>query len=195
MSFKLMELPYKKNELEPFISKETMDFHYNKHYNNYVNKLNELIKGTNFENKSIKYIIKNSNGDIFNNASQVWNHEFYWKCLIPFKKKYKLDKELVKLIEKKYKSIEKFKEQFFNSAVKNFGSGWTWLIKINKSIDIINTSNAENPISKKFKMKTLLVVDIWEHSYYIDYRNMRIKYLENFWEIINWDFVKKNLDK
>lgn len=194
MSFKLIKLPYKHNELEPFISKETMEFHYNRHYNNYINKLNELIKNTKFENKSIKYIIQNSTGELFNNAAQVWNHEFYWKCLNP-KKEFSLQEKTNRLIKKKYKSIENFKNKFINSALKNFGSGWTWLIKKYDSIEIINTKNANNPISKKCKLKILLVVDIWEHAYYIDYRNMRNKYLENFWEIINWDFFEKNLNK
>lgn len=194
MSFKPIELPYKKKELEPFISQETMEFHYDKHYKNYINKLNELIKNTKFEKKSIKYIIKNSTNEIFNNAAQVWNHEFYWKCMNP-KKKYILKEKTNKLIKKKYGSIAEFKNQFISSAIKNFGSGWTWVIKKHDSIDIINTKNAENPISETDKIKILLVVDVWEHAYYIDYRNMRNEYLNHFWKIINWDFFEKNLNK
>lgn len=190
MSFKLLELPYKKNALEPFLSKETLEFHYEKHYKNYVINLNNLIKNTNFENKKLEEIIKKSKNAIFNNSAQIWNHEFYWNCLTPNINS-KPSKRILKLIKKQFESFEKFKEKFINKALANFGSGWTWLVKSKNKINIINTKNAENPISLNKNEKALLVVDIWEHSYYIDYRHMRIKYLENFWKIINWDFVEK----
>lgn len=193
MSFKLFKLPYKKNDLEPFLSKETIEFHYEKHYKNYLNNLNNLIKNTIFENQPLEEIIKNSKNSIFNNAAQVWNHEFYWKCLTPHSKS-KPSEKIIKTIENQFFSLKKFKQEFIDKSSKNFGSGWTWLIKSKNSLKIINTKNAENPIKSKKHKTILLVVDIWEHAYYIDYRHMRLKYLENFWKIINWNFLEKNLE-
>lgn len=190
MSFALPALPYEKNALEPYISAETLEYHYGKHHNTYVVNLNNLIKGTDFENKSLEEIIKTSNGGIFNNAAQVWNHTFYWHCLAP-KAGGEPKGDLAKAIDAKYGSFAKFKEQFTDSAVKNFGSGWTWLVmKENGELDIVNTSNAATPVAGKDK--PLLTVDVWEHAYYIDYRNARPKYLENFWALVNWEFVAKN---
>lgn len=191
MTFKLPILPYSKDSLEPFISKETIEFHYEKHHYNYVNNLNKLLKDNNIKEHSLEALIKTSQGEIFDNASQIWNHNFYWKCLTPLSV-FQKNSEIIKLIEKQFCSFESFKEKFTKQASTNFGSGWTWLIQNeNNELNIVNTSNANSPII--YTNKILLVVDVWEHAYYIDYRNLRTKYLENFWKIVNWDFVNKNL--
>ncbi|MBB1564726.1 superoxide dismutase [Candidatus Gracilibacteria bacterium] len=186
-------LPYEKNALEPYISEETMSFHYDKHLQAYFDKLNLLVKDTEFENKDLVFIIQNSNGGIFNNAGQAWNHEFFWKCMTPNSKKTP-DGEISKLIDRDFGSFENFKEKFIDSGVNNFGSGWTWLVlDTNGKLEILNYSNAGNPLDTNKKI--LLGVDVWEHAYYIDRRNDRKSYLNNFFEVINWDFVNKNLLK
>ncbi|HGJ5872482.1 MAG TPA: superoxide dismutase [Fe] [Arsenophonus apicola] len=191
MSFQLPSLPYAKNALEPHISQETIEYHYGKHHSTYVNNLNNLIKGTNFEGKTLEEIIKNAQGGIFNNAAQVWNHTFYWHCLAPNAGGEPTGK-IAEAINQQFDSFEKFKQQFTDAAIKNFGSGWTWLVKqANGKLSIINTSNAATPISGDDK--PLLTVDIWEHAYYIDYRNVRAEYLTNFWSLANWPFVEQNL--
>ncbi|MBW2958310.1 superoxide dismutase [Fe] [Hafnia paralvei] len=191
MSFELPALPYEKNALEPHISAETLEYHYGKHHNTYVVNLNNLIKGTEFEGKSLEEIIKNSTGGIFNNAAQVWNHTFYWHCLSP-KGGNAPTGAVADAINKAFGSFEAFKEELTKSAVGNFGSGWTWLVKkADGSLAIVNTSNAATPLTSGDK--PLLTVDVWEHAYYIDYRNARPKYLENFWALVNWEFVAKNL--
>ena len=191
MSFELPALPYEKNALEPHISAETLEYHYGKHHNTYVVNLNNLIKGTEFEGKSLGEIIKTSTGGIFNNAAQVWNHTFYWHCLSP-KGGNAPTGAVAEAINKAFGSFDAFKEELTKSAIGNFGSGWTWLVKkADGSLAIVNTSNAATPLTNGDK--PLLTVDVWEHAYYIDYRNARPKYLENFWALVNWEFVAKNL--
>lgn len=191
MPFQLPDLPFPKDSLKPYISEETLEYHHGKHHQAYVNNLNNLIAGTEFENMSLEQIIFKSSGSIFNNAAQTWNHTFFWNCLSP--NGGGLPKgELLKEIEKNFGSFEKFKKQFSNAAVSLFGSGWVWLEKkAEGNLDIIQTSNAGNPLTLGFK--PLLVIDVWEHAYYIDYRNARPKFVEAFWEIVNWDFVLQNL--
>lgn len=191
MSFQLPPLPYAKNALEPHISQETLEYHYGKHHSTYVNNLNNLIKGTNFEGKSLEKIIRTAQGGIFNNAAQVWNHTFYWHCLAPNAGGEPTGK-IAEVINQHFADFEKFKQQFTDAAIKNFGSGWTWLVKqANGKLSIVNTSNAATPVSGDDK--PLLTVDIWEHAYYIDYRNARAEYLTNFWSLVNWQFVEQNL--
>lgn len=191
MSFELPALPYEKNALEPHISAETLEYHYGKHHNTYVVNLNNLIKGTEFEDKSLEEIIKTAKGGIFNNAAQVWNHTFYWHCLSP-NGGGEPTGALADAIKQAFGSVEAFKEEFTKSAIGNFGSGWTWLVKkADGKLAIVNTSNAATPLTDGDK--ALLTVDIWEHAYYIDYRNARPKYLENFWALVNWEFAAKNL--
>lgn len=191
MSFELPALPYEKNALEPHISAETLEYHYGKHHNAYVVNLNNLIKGTEFEGKTLEEIIKKSSAGVFNNAAQVWNHTFYWNCLAP-KAGGEPTGAVAEAINKAFGSFAAFKEQFTDAAIKNFGSGWTWLVKkADGSLAIVSTSNAATPLTSTDK--PLLTVDVWEHAYYIDYRNARPKYLENFWPLVHWDFVAKNL--
>ncbi|GGX79161.1 superoxide dismutase [Fe] [Litchfieldella qijiaojingensis] len=190
MAFELPALPYEKNALEPHISAETLDYHYGKHHQAYVTKLNELVDGTPNADKSLEEIIKSSSGGLFNQAAQVWNHTFYWHCLSP-NGGGEPSGALADAINAKFGSFDKFKETFNAQAVGNFGSGWTWLIKTDDGgVDIVNTSNADTPIAHG--QTPLLTIDVWEHAYYIDYRNARPKYLENVWNLINWDFVAQN---
>lgn len=189
MTFTLPVLPFAKNALSPYISEETIDFHYGRHHQTYVNNLNQLIIGTEFENKELEQIVKTSQGTIFNNAAQVWNHTFYWNCL---KKEMneKLSPELLQAINNTFGNVEKFKEAFTKVALGLFGSGWVWLVKdANNNLLITATNNANNPLTTGIP---LLTCDVWEHAYYIDYRNARAKYLESFWHVINWGFVGKN---
>ena len=191
MSFESPKLPYALDALEPHISKETLEYHYGKHHQTYVTNLNNLVKGTDLENKSLEEIIKSTDGGIFNNAAQVWNHTFYWNCLAPNAGGAPTGK-IADAINKAFGSFEEFKKQFNDAAAKNFGSGWTWLVKkADGSVAIVNTSNAATPVSGADK--PLLTVDVWEHAYYIDYRNARVKYLEEFWALVNWSFVEANL--
>ncbi|HFI5323172.1 TPA: superoxide dismutase [Fe] [Serratia liquefaciens] len=191
MSFELSALPYEKNALEPHISAETLEYHYGKHHNAYVVNLNNLLKGSEFEGLSLEAIIKASSGGIFNNAAQVWNHTFYWHCLSP-QGGGEPQGKLAAAINQAFGSFTAFREQFSDAAVKNFGAGWTWLVKKpDGSLAIVNTSNAATPLTGEDK--PLLTVDVWEHAYYIDYRNARPAYLENFWALVNWAFVEENL--
>lgn len=191
MSFELPALPYAKNALEPHISAETLEYHYGKHHNAYVVNLNNLVKGTDFEGKSLEDIIKTSEGGVFNNAAQVWNHTFYWHCLAP-NAGGEPTGQVAEAINKAFGSFAEFKQQFTDSAIKNFGAGWTWLVKkTDGSLAIVNTSNAATPVSGEDK--ALLTVDVWEHAYYIDYRNARPQYLDHFWALVNWEFVAENL--
>ncbi|SFT92989.1 superoxide dismutase [Halomonas saccharevitans] len=190
MAFELPALPYDKNALEPHISAETLEYHYGKHHQTYVNKLNELTEGTAEADKSLEEIIQSSSGGLFNQAAQVWNHTFYWHCLSP-NGGGEPTGALAEAINAKFGSFEKFKETFNAQAAGNFGSGWTWLIKTDDGgVDIVNTSNADTPIAHG--QTPLLTIDVWEHAYYIDYRNARPKYLENVWSVLNWDFVAQN---
>jgi len=190
MTHALPPLPYEKNALEPVISAETIDFHYGKHHQAYVTNLNNLIPGTEFENMSLEDIIMKSSGGVFNNAAQVWNHTFYWSCLSPNGGGAPTG-PLADAINAKFGSLEEFKKQFNQSGATNFGSGWTWLVKnADGSLEIFNTSNAGTPMTSG--KKALLTIDVWEHAYYIDYRNARPKYLETIWDKVNWEFVAAN---
>ncbi len=187
MVHELPALPYAKNALEPYISAETMEFHYGKHHQTYVTNLNNLIKGTEFENLSLEEIVLKSSGGMFNNAAQVWNHTFYWNCLKP-NGSGEPSGALAAAINQKFGSFAAFKEEFAKVAVGTFGSGWGWLVKnADGSVELMSTSNAGTPAT--FGKKALLTCDVWEHAYYIDYRNLRPKYVEAFWNLVNWDFV------
>lgn len=191
MAHTLPPLPYALDALAPTISKETLEFHYGKHHQTYVTNLNNLIPGTEFESASLEDIVKKSSGGIFNNAAQVWNHTFYWNSMAPNAGGEPTGK-LADAINAKWGSVAAFKEAFNKSAAGNFGSGWTWLVKkADGSLDIVNTSNAATPLTTSDV--PLLTCDVWEHAYYIDYRNARPKYLESFWTLVNWAFAAKNL--
>jgi Fe-Mn family superoxide dismutase len=191
MAFSLPPLPYELDALAPHISKETLEFHYGKHHQAYVTNLNNLIAGTEFESSSLEDIIKKSSGGIFNNAAQVWNHTFYWNGLSP-NGGGEPTGDLLAGINAKWGSFDAFKEAFNKSAAGNFGSGWTWLVKrTDGTLDIVNTGNAATPLTTDDV--PLMTCDVWEHAYYIDYRNARPKYLENFWNVVNWDFAASNL--
>lgn len=190
MEHTLPPLPYAKNALAPTMSEETLEYHYGKHHQAYVTNLNNLIKGTEFENMSLEEIIKKSSGGVFNNSAQVWNHTFFWNGMKP-NGGGAPSGAVADAINAKWGSFDKFKEEFQKSAVGNFGSGWTWLVKkTDGSVDIVNTSNAATPLTTD--NKPLLTVDVWEHAYYIDYRNARPKFVESWWNIVNWDFVNQN---
>jgi len=192
MSFKLPDLPFAKDSLAPYISQETIEYHYGKHHQGYINKLNKMIEGKEEENKSLEEIVKIASDSLFNNAAQAWNHNFYWNCLTPKAKK-QPEGKLAEAINRAFGGFEEFKSKFKELALNNFGSGWTWLVKkSNGSLEIINTSNAGNPLTSGDK--PLLTCDVWEHAYYIDYRNERGKYLDNFWNIVNWHFVESQND-
>jgi Fe-Mn family superoxide dismutase len=188
---KLPELPYAKNALAPHISAETLEFHYGKHHATYVANLNKLIAGTEFAELSLEGIVKKASGGIFNNAAQVWNHSFYWNCLSP-KGGGEPSGALADAIAKSFGSFAAFKEKLTNAAITQFGSGWAWLVKnADGSVAIEQTSNAGTPL--KDGKHPLLTVDVWEHAYYIDYRNARPAYLEAFWKLVNWEFAGANL--
>jgi Fe-Mn family superoxide dismutase len=191
MIHELPKLPYAMNALQPHISAETLEYHYGKHHQTYVTNLNNLIKGTEFEKLSLEDIIRKSSGGLFNNAAQVWNHTFYWNCLTPSSSG-KPGGALAKAIDAAFGSFDEFKNKFSQTAIGTFGSGWAWLVKnADGSLAISSTSNAGTPLTEG--KKALLTCDVWEHAYYIDYRNARAKYVEKFWEIVNWDFVARNL--
>ncbi|WP_305821870.1 superoxide dismutase [Massilia brevitalea] len=191
MEHTLPPLPYAKDALQPHISAETLEYHYGKHHATYVTNLNNLIKGTEFENMSLEEIVTKSSGGIFNNSAQVWNHTFFWNCMSPNGGGAPTGK-VAEAIDAKWGSFDKFKEEFTKSAVGNFGSGWTWLVqKADGSVDIVNTSNAHTPLASDDK--ALLTCDVWEHAYYIDYRNARAKFVESWWNLVNWEFVNANL--
>ena len=194
MAFELPALPYPKDALAPHISAETIDFHHGKHHKTYVDKLNGLIPGTEFEGKSLEDIIKSSSGPVFNNAAQIWNHTFYWHSLSPTGGGAPIG-AVAEAINKAFGSFDKFKEDFTNSAINNFGSSWTWLVKkADGSVAIVNTSNAATPLTDA-SSTPILTVDLWEHAYYIDYRNARPTYLNAFWALVNWEFVNANYAK
>ena len=190
MEHKLPPLPYAHDALAPHISKETLEFHHDKHHQTYVTNLNNLIKGTEFENDTLEAIVKKSSGGIFNNAAQVWNHTFYWDSMKPNGGGQPTG-ALADAINAKWGSFDKFKEEFTKTAVGTFGSGWAWLVKkTDGSLDLVSTSNAATPLTTD--AKPLLTCDVWEHAYYIDYRNARPKYVEAFWNVVNWDFASQN---
>jgi len=190
MTHVLPPLPYEKNALEPHISAETLEFHYGKHHQTYVTNLNNLIAGTEFENLSLDEIVKKATGGIFNNAAQVWNHTFYWHSLSP-NGGGEPTGALADAINETFGSFEKFKEDLSKTAITTFGSGWAWLVKnADGSLALVSTSNAATPLTAG--QTPLLTIDVWEHAYYIDYRNLRPKYVEAFWNLVNWDFAANN---
>ncbi len=190
MKIELPQLPYEMNALEPLISKETLEYHYGKHHQAYVTNLNNLLPGSGLEELSLEEIIKKSSGKIFNNAAQVWNHTFYWHCLKP-KAGGEPKGALAAAIAKTFGSFDAFQKQFTDTAIATFGSGWAWLaMSEDGKLEIISTSNAGTPMTDK--KIALLTCDVWEHAYYIDYRNARPKYVESFWQLVNWDFVATN---
>jgi Fe-Mn family superoxide dismutase len=187
MAIELPPLPYDRTALEPHISGETIDFHYGKHHQTYVTNLNKLIAGTEFEALDLEAIVRKAQGGMFNNAAQVWNHTFYWNCLSPTGGGEPAGK-LAEAITKAFGSFAAFKEQFTNTAVTTFGSGWAWLVqRPDGTLGLVSTPNAATPLTGPDK--PLLTCDVWEHAYYIDYRNARPKYVEAFWALVNWDFV------
>lgn len=191
MAIELPPLPYDRTALEPHISGETLDFHHGKHHKAYVDNLNKMIAGTEFESMPLEEIIRKSEGAMYNNAAQVWNHTFYWNCLAP-NAGGEPEGELAAAIAKSFGSFAEFKAKFTDAAAKNFGAGWTWLVKnADGSLAIVSTSNAGTPLTTD--AKPLLTVDVWEHAYYIDYRNARPSYLDHFWALVNWKFVAANL--
>jgi len=191
MEHTLPSLPYNLDALEPHISKETLEYHYGKHHQAYVTNLNKLIRGTEFEDAALEDIIKRAPaGGLFNNAAQVFNHSFYWNCLSPNGGGTPTG-TVLETLEKSFGSFEEFKTKFTQSAVTNFGSGWTWLVKTGDGVEIVNTSNAGTPVSEG--RHPVLTCDVWEHAYYIDYRNARPKYVDAFWNLVNWDFVAQQL--
>lgn len=190
MKHELMKLPYELDALEPLMSKETLEFHYGKHHQTYVTKLNGLIEGTDKESLSLEEIVKNSDGGVFNNAAQVFNHDFFWNSLTPGGSEIPLAVE--SLLTDTFGSVDKFKEDFANAAINHFGSGWAWLVKDSSgALSIVTTANANTPITEG--LTPILTCDVWEHAYYIDTRNARPTYLANYWNLVNWDFVAKNL--
>ena len=190
MEHTLPALPYAMDALAPTISQETLEFHYGKHHKAYVDNLNNLIKGGEFENSSLEEIVKKSSGGIFNNSAQVWNHTFYWNSLSPNGGGAPTG-ALADAINAKWGSFDNFKAEFSKTAVTTFGSGWAWLVKTPAGeLELVSTSNAATPLTTD--NKALLTCDVWEHAYYIDYRNARPKYVESFWNLVNWDFVAAN---
>lgn len=188
----LPKLPYKRDALEPHISQKTIDFHYGQHHAGYVKNLNNLIEGSTFEKMSLEEIIKNSEGSIFNNAAQVWNHTFYWNCMTADRNCMPQD-FLLKRIERDFGSYENFKQSFIKQAATLFGSGWQWLVCDNEGkLSLLQTSNAGTPLTQE-NIHPLLCCDVWEHAYYLDQQNLRLAYLNEFWQIINWKFVEKKL--
>ncbi|GAB3377335.1 superoxide dismutase [Lysobacter fragariae] len=191
MAIELPALPYDRTGLEPHISAETIDFHYGKHHQAYVTNLNNMIAGTEFADMSLEDIIRKSQGGMFNNAAQIWNHTFYWNCLKPAGGGEPTGK-LADAINKAFGDFAKFKEEFTKVTVGTFGSGWGWLVqRPDGSLALASTSNAATPLTGDDK--PLLTCDVWEHAYYIDYRNARPKYVESFWNLVNWDFVASNM--
>ena len=187
MAFELPKLPYAMDALEPFISKQTIEFHYGKHHQAYVNNLNNLAPGTEFENATLEEIVKKASGGIFNNGAQIWNHTFYWNCLKPNGGGIPTGK-LLEAINKSFGSFEEFKQKFSTAAATLFGSGWAWLVKNNDgSLAIVQESNAGNPLRNG--LTPLLTCDVWEHAYYIDQQNKRPDYISAFWNLVDWDAV------
>lgn len=191
MAFELPALPYARDALVPHISPETIDYHYGKHHQTYVTNLNNLVAGTEFEAMALEDIVRKSNGGMFNNAAQVWNHTFYWHCLSP-KGGGEPSGKLGDAIKQAFGSFAQFKEEFTKVALGTFGSGWAWLVqRADGSLGIVSTSNAATPLTGSDQ--PLLTCDVWEHAYYVDYRNARPKYLEAFWHLVNWDHAASQM--
>ena len=193
MTHELPPLPYPKEALEPHISRETLDFHHGKHHKAYVDKLNELIKGTEFENAPLEDIVRRSEGKVFNNAAQTWNHTFFWNCMSP-KGGGRPSGELAKAIDSSFGSFDEFKKKFSTDAGEIFGTGWAWLVKRDDgALAIRALEDADTPLESGGR--ALLTLDVWEHAYYIDYRNRRPDFIKAFWNIVNWEFARANLRK
>lgn len=192
MSIKLPDLPYDMDALNPHISKETLEYHYGKHHKAYVDKLNAAIEGGKYEKMSLDDMVRESKGEakVFNNAAQTWNHTFYWNCLSP-NGGGEPSGAIADAIKSSFGSFETFKEQFSDKSATLFGSGWAWVVKDGDKLSIVQTKDADNPMTSG--QTPILTCDVWEHAYYIDYRNARPKYVEAFWNVINWDFMEKNL--
>ncbi len=191
MAHELPQLPYAIDALAPHISVETLEYHYGKHHQTYVTNLNNLVSGTELADMSLEDIIKKSSGGVFNNAAQIWNHTFYWNCLSP-NGGGQPSGAVANAIDRTFGSFDTFKEEFTKTSVTTFGSGWGWLVKTaNGELELVSTSNAGTPMTSG--QTALLTCDVWEHAYYIDYRNARPKYLEAFWNVVNWEFVAQNL--
>lgn len=194
MAIELPELPFEKDALQPHMSKETLEFHYGKHHKGYVDKLNELIRGTPLDRRSLEEIVLETHlkkPKVFNNAAQAWNHAFFWNCLTP--SPHSPSESAEERLESAFGSLDGFKEEFSTAAKELFGSGWTWLVKTaSGQLKIRPLSNAETPLV--LNEIPILVCDVWEHAYYLDYQNERPKYLENFWSIVNWEFVEMNME-
>ncbi|MBT5228663.1 MAG: superoxide dismutase [Fe] [Methylococcales bacterium] len=192
MAHTLPDLPYEKNALEPHISAETLEFHHDKHHQTYVTNLNNLIKDTEFADMSLEDTIKKSSGGMFNNAAQIWNHTFYWNCLSP-NGGGEPTGALADAINSTFGSFAEFKEKFSATSITTFGSGWGWLVKnADGSLALVSASNAGCPLTDG--QTPILTCDVWEHAYYVDYRNARPKYVEAFWNIVNWEFASKNFE-
>ena len=190
MEHKLPPLPYSHDALEPHISRETMEFHHGKHHKTYVDKLNELLKGTEFDSAELEDIVRRSQGKIFNNAAQHWNHTFFWQCMTP-KGAGKPSGAVLQAIEGSFGSFDEFKKKFSAEAADLFGTGWTWLVKRDDgSLTIEPLGDADTPV--RSGGRALLTLDVWEHAYYIDYRNRRPDFIAAFWNVVNWEFVAKN---
>ena len=193
MAFELPPLPYKIDDLAPYVSAETLEYHYGKHHRTYVNKLNTLIADSEWHHHSLEQLVKQATGGIFNNAAQVWNHTFYWQCMKPNGGGEPCGR-LAEQIIQNFDNFSQFKKQFTDCALSQFGSGWAWLVRNQDgSLAITSTGNADNPL--RHDQTPLLTCDVWEHAYYIDTRNDRARYLENFWQVVNWGFVADELEK
>ena len=191
MAIELPALPYARDALAPHISAETIDFHHGKHHQTYVTNLNNQIKGSEFEALTLEDIVRKSSGGMFNNAAQVWNHSFYWNCLKPGGGGEPTGK-LADAINAAFGSFAQFKEQFTQTALTTFGSGWAWLVqRADGTLGLVSTANAATPLTGSDR--ALLTCDVWEHAYYVDYRNARAKYVEAFWNLVNWEFVASNM--
>jgi len=191
MAYELPALPFEMNALEPFISKETLEYHYGKHHAAYVKNLNGLVPGTEFENSGLEEIIKKADGGVFNNGAQVWNHTFYWNCMAPDGGGEPTG-ALMNAIKSDFGSFDAFKEQFSKAAATLFGSGWAWLVKTPAGkLEIVQESNAGNPLRNG--LEPIMTCDVWEHAYYIDKRNMRPAYIEDFWKVIDWNAIANRL--
>lgn len=186
---RLPKLPFARDALVPYISEQTIDFHYGKHHRSYVNNLNKLVKGTEFESKDLEEIVRSASGPIFNNAAQVWNHTFYWNGLASGSDPDDLDKQLRDVIKNAFGSLAELKKQLKAEAGKLFGSGWIWLVYSRGDLTLKSTHNADTPM--KAEHPALLVVDVWEHAYYLDYQNERGKYVDAIWNVVNWKEVSK----
>jgi Fe-Mn family superoxide dismutase len=191
MAYELPALPYEMDALQPYISKETLEYHYGKHHAAYVNNLNKLVVGTEFENASLEEIVKKSGGGIFNNGAQVWNHTFYWNCMSPEGNR-EPSGALLNAIKSDFGSFQEFKDKFSTAAATLFGSGWAWLVKGDSGkLEIVQESNAGNPLTRG--LEPIMTCDVWEHAYYIDKRNRRPAYIDDFWNLVDWETIGKRL--